>query len=198
VYALRVRAGADEIESLRSRLAAADREATVLVVAMADQFGAPDNWKPLPDAAGMITQISNMVAGLREERALIVQRAENAEAALVEADKDAERYRWLRDRAWPFEFNGDTPEDADAAIDAAMHLAARPAAAKKHTPECSYWDGLMAQVCNCGLTERCCVDYPRCDCNSPPEPDNAPTLQPCGHPWKAQHDFKCILCSSPG
>jgi hypothetical protein len=86
--------------------------------------------------------------------------------------KDAERYRWLRDRAWPFEFNGDTPEDADAAIDAAMHLAARPAAAKKHTPECSYWDGLMAQVCNCGLTERCCVDYPRCDCNSPPEPDS--------------------------
>ena len=26
----------------------------------------------------------------------------------------------------------------------------------------------------------------------------APALQPCGHPWKAQHDFKCILCSSPG
>ena len=46
--------------------------------------------------------------------------------------------------------------------------------------------------------ERCCLDYPRCDCNSPPEPEDAPTLQPCGHPWKAQHDFKCILCSSPG
>ena len=46
--------------------------------------------------------------------------------------------------------------------------------------------------------ERCCLDYPRCDCNSPPEPDNAPALQPCGHPWKAQHDSKCILCSSPG
>jgi hypothetical protein len=46
--------------------------------------------------------------------------------------------------------------------------------------------------------ERCCLDYPRCDCNSPPEPDDAPTVQPCGHPWKAQHDFKCILCSSPG
>jgi hypothetical protein len=56
---------ADEIESLRSRLSDAEREARVLVVAMADQFGAPDNWKPLPDAAGMITQISNMVAGLR-------------------------------------------------------------------------------------------------------------------------------------
>jgi hypothetical protein len=52
---------------------------------MADQFGAPDNWKPLPDAAGMITQISNMVAGLREERALLVTRAENAEAALAYA-----------------------------------------------------------------------------------------------------------------
>jgi hypothetical protein len=28
--------------------------------------------------------------------------------------------------------------------------------------------------------------------------DSAPAVQPCGHPWKAQHDFKCILCSSPG
>jgi hypothetical protein len=26
---------------------------------------------------------------------------------------------------------------------------------------------------------------------------SAPAAQPCGHPWKAQHDFKCILCSSP-
>jgi hypothetical protein len=60
--------------------------------------------------------------------------------------------------------------DMQADINRAM------AAAKKHTPECSYWNGLMAQVCNCGLTdrapvqpERCCADYPRCDCNSPPE-----------------------------
>jgi DNA repair ATPase RecN len=72
---------------LRGRLAEAEREARVLVVAMADQCGASDNWKPLPDVAGMITQINNMVAGLREERALIVARAENAEAALVEANE---------------------------------------------------------------------------------------------------------------
>jgi hypothetical protein len=63
--------------------------------------------------------------------------------------------------------------DMQAGINRAM------ASAKKHTPECSYWNGLMAQVCNCGLTdraavqpERCCLDYPRCDCNSPPEPDD--------------------------
>ena len=105
-------------------------------------------------------------------------RAALAGAAVQPSDAlDAARYQWLRDRAWPFEFKGDTPEDADAAIDAAMHLAARPAAAKKHTPECSYWDGLMAQVCNCGLTERCCVDYPRCDCNSPPEPGDETSAQ---------------------
>ena len=30
-----------------------------------------------------------------------------------------------------------------------------------------------------GQPERCCLDYPRCDCNSPPEPDNALA---CGHP----------------
>lgn len=69
-------------------------------------------------------------------------------ARLEEAERDAVRYRWLRDRAWPFEFNGDTPADADAAIDAAM----RPPA-KKHTPRCSYWDGLFAQVCNCGAAD---------------------------------------------
>lgn len=73
---------------------------------------------------------------------------ESLRSRLAEAERDAVRYRWLRDRAWPFEFNGDTPADADAAIDAAM----RPPA-KKHTPRCSYWDGLFAQVCNCGAAD---------------------------------------------
>lgn len=43
---------------------------------------------------------------------------EEARARLAEAERDAARYRWLRDRAWPFEFKGNNPEDADAAIDA--------------------------------------------------------------------------------
>jgi hypothetical protein len=87
------------VATLRSRLADAEREARVLVVAMADKCGAPDNWKPLPDAAGMITQISNMVAGLREERAPIVTRAENAEAALVEAESDRDAAFRAHDKA---------------------------------------------------------------------------------------------------
>ena len=37
--------------------------------------------------------------------------------------KDAYRYRFLRDRAWPFEFKGHSAEDADVAIDAAIDLA---------------------------------------------------------------------------
>lgn len=96
-------------------------------------------------------------ARLAEATGIINQRAlelADTQGQLTEAKRDAARYRWLRDRAWPFEFNGNTPEDSDAAIDKSMHLAARLAAAKKHTPECSYWDGLMAQVCNCGLAER--------------------------------------------
>lgn len=28
--------------------------------------------------------------------------------------------------------------------------------------------------------------------------DSAPAEQPCGHPWKARHGVKCILCSSAG
>ncbi len=139
--------------------------------------------------------------------------------------------------------------------------------------EWCYLDARATVSASAVQPERCCLDYPRCDCNSPPEPDSlpcghpaslllrsaetgeplycelcddksgrrdavqcetelraevdrlkaalktvgddypgsscqqwcyeaagirAPTLQPCGHPWKAQHDFKCILCSAPG
>lgn len=59
-------------------------------------------------------------------------------------------------------------------------------------------NGDTCEICGAKVTpvvqpERCCVDYPRCDCNSPPEPDNAPALQPCGHPWKAQQDRSQML-----
>ena len=64
-------------------------------------------------------------ARLAEATGIINQRAlelADTQGQLTEAKRDAARYR------------------------------ARLAAAKKHTPECSYWDGLMAQVCNCGAT----------------------------------------------
>ena len=50
------------------------------------------------------------------ERKLAACRAEVA----TQDAKDAARYRWLRGRAWPFTFQGDNPEDADAAVDEAM------------------------------------------------------------------------------
>ena len=34
------------------------------------------------------------------------------------------------------------------------------------------------------ITSICCLDYPLCDCNSPPEPDNAPTL--LTNPWNGE------------
>lgn len=36
--------------------------------------------------------------------------------------------------------------------------------------------------------ERCCLDYPRCDCNSPPEPDTLPSVCEHGirHPWECR------------
>jgi len=49
---------------------------------------------------------------------VVYKRYRQAESRLVEAEKDAERYRWLRNRAWPFEFKGQDSDDADVAIDA--------------------------------------------------------------------------------
>jgi hypothetical protein len=38
-----------------------------------------------------------------------------------------------------------------------------------HHPDCPTRN---ADPTKAGQPERCCVDYPRCDCNSPPEPDD--------------------------
>ena len=83
---------------------------------------------------------------------------------------------------------------------AAAAASADPVINAQHDETGRTWRGPRSQLPSryFEITSICCLDYPLCDCNSPPEPDNAPTLQPCGHPWKAQHDFKCILCSAPG
>ena len=66
---------------------------------------------------------------LAEATGIINQRAlelADTQGQLTEAKRYAARYLWLRDRAWPFEFKGDTPEDADAAIDKAIAQDAAP------------------------------------------------------------------------
>lgn len=110
------------------------------------RYGLPERFSEIKDAL-MDAGVLNNETGNLPIRAIakLVEQRDALRSRLAEAERDAVRYRWLRDRAWPFEFNGDTPADADAAIDAAM----RPPA-KNHTPRCSYWDGLFAQVCNCG------------------------------------------------
>lgn len=65
---------------VEGELKAAMVEATVLAVALAETYGNPD-WRLLPDLAGIITQISNMVAGIRSERdALAAKMAQAVEA----------------------------------------------------------------------------------------------------------------------
>lgn len=88
-------------------------------------------------------------------------------ARLAEAERDAARYRYMRGNAsfrdrngpglyWylPRFLPGGSAEQLDASIDAS--ITADSASAVK--------------------PEGCCLDYPRCDCNSPPEPDNAPAV----------------------
>jgi hypothetical protein len=78
----------------------------------------------------LLDRMANMETRLRAlqaelERVVIDNhflREENEACARL-WQKDAYRYRFLRDRAWPFEFKGNSAEDADAAIDAAIDLA---------------------------------------------------------------------------
>ena len=137
-------------------------------------------------------------------------------ARLAEAERDAARYRYMRGNAsfrdrngpglyWylPRFLPGGSAEQLDASIDASITADSASVVQYKPCEICTTQSWCETHGCQCYPVsavqpERCCLDYPRCDCNSPPEPDSAPTLQPCGHPWKAQHDSKCILCSSPG
>ncbi len=60
---------ADRIAALEADLAAAQSYATTLAVSMHKQHYAEDapNWQPLPDLVGLLTQIDNMYAGLRND-----------------------------------------------------------------------------------------------------------------------------------
>jgi hypothetical protein len=81
------------ITGLRAEQDAADIEATALVVAMAEKCGVPDNWEPLADVAGKITQISNMAAALRAELVASEQKRvdEYIAGELLRAERDALR-----------------------------------------------------------------------------------------------------------
>jgi len=142
-------------------------------------------------------------AALREERALIIRRAENAEAALVaEVAKNGRHAMRVTIAQLEARLQKVMARCADLLDEDQINeldAIASSASVCLH----QIHNGDTCEICGAKVTpvvqpERCCLDYPRCDCNSPPEPDNAPALQPCGHPWKAQHDSKCILCSSPG
>ena len=217
-------------------------------------------------------------AALREERARIIRRAENAEAVLMaEVAKNGRHAMRVTIAQLEARLQKVMARCADL-LDEDQFNELDAIASSASVCLHQIHNGDTCEICGAKVTpvvqpERCCLDYPRCDCNSPPEPDNAlacghpsslllrsaetgealycelcddksgrrdaeqcetelraeverlktalktvgddypgsscqqwcyeaagiraPTLQPCGHPWKAQHDFKCILCSSP-
>jgi hypothetical protein len=72
--ALNTPPAADEVERLKAENEEAKREARILAQAMWEQsYADATEWQMLDDTAGIITQISNMAAGVRD-------RATNAEA----------------------------------------------------------------------------------------------------------------------
>ncbi len=102
---------------------------------------------------------------------------------LAEAERDAARYRFLRDQDGMGNIFMHTPTcDLDATID--REIAADSADAGRCECNCRT-DTLCAFCTDARLNgsavqpERCCLDYPRCDCNSPPEPAQEP--KGCNH-----------------
>jgi hypothetical protein len=72
---------------------------------------------------------------------------------------------------WP------TREEAEKRAAELMAIGRATLSRSKHTPECSYWDGLMAQVCNCGAADAppsACNHFPgQVNCEWCTEPERA-------------------------
>lgn len=86
---------AERIAQLERDLAAAQSYATTLAVSMHRQHyaEAAPNWQPLSDLVGLLTQIDNMYAGLRNDFA----------AAQAERDEArAERDKWKAMAEWQY------------------------------------------------------------------------------------------------
>jgi hypothetical protein len=119
-------------------------------------------------------------AALREERALIIQRAENAEAALVaEVAKNGRhamrvtiaqleaRLQKVMARCADL-LDEDQFNELDAIASSASGVQYKPCEI------CTTQSWCETHGCQCYPTEAmCCADYPRCDCNSPPESEGA-------------------------
>lgn len=74
--------------SLADELEAAHREAHALAVSLHKQhFAAVGHWEPLKEAAGLITQIDNMCAGLRSMKDDAVWAANQAQNAVAELNQ---------------------------------------------------------------------------------------------------------------
>ena len=115
------------IAALEAELAKVKGYATTLATSMHRQHYAETapNWQPLDDVLGLLTQIDNMYAGLRND--LAVAEAENKRLvgmplAQVKAERDALRKAWecaKRQNAHDMLLSGDEIHQHDAAIDAA-------------------------------------------------------------------------------
>ena len=102
----------------------------VAIEALRDRLAAPEQTHPgyVIGSHWLETAYSRICAGEAEAEVLRDYGLVRVTDAELEAlRRDAERYRWLRERAWfQFEFNGryedsgETLQELDAAIDAAM------------------------------------------------------------------------------
>ena len=85
----------DERDRLREKLDEARSYASHLATTMAAHDGAIEDWRPLPDLIGLLTQIDNMAAGRRI-------RAEAAEAERDRLREDRDNYKTAANREFGY------------------------------------------------------------------------------------------------
>lgn len=177
-----------------------------------DRLRAAGEWTDPEQLAHLLLDAEAEIELLRAERALIVARAENAEAALEQAE--AENAALKSHLAYAASTGDECAVEVEALRTRAENAERALEQCEARLAELERNEGtLLGMIRHQQDVLRECLPYinesmagrrpGRCadDIRAAVKAltaDSAPALQPCGHPWKAQHDSKCILCSSPG
>jgi hypothetical protein len=112
---------------------------------------------------GPITNYGTTDAGFRGEVRVVLASDHEARLAEVEQDRD----KW-RERA----FNSLRSQEVLRVTDSASVVQYKPCEICTTQSWCET-HGCQCYPVSAVQPERCCLDYPRCDCNSPPESEGA-------------------------
>jgi hypothetical protein len=138
----------------------------------------PEDWLDLPDSVVAAADYDAISARLANEESVCRIQSTNFASALLRADaaeaRLAEAVEYGTDYKQAYGIAMANYQAALARLEEAGRVLNHIYATVYNAETRSMIQTFLRATGSAVQPERCCVDYPRCDCNSPPELDNSP------------------------